>query len=140
MEIPGFQARFAWLVRAALLAFSGAVLAQATEKSADKSSKERTKPQVIYHLPSSSNYAATLHSQAKSQNNKPPAEGPQAPSQISDDNANTGTAQGQQQAAIPPPQEQRIKQSKAPSTRSARPQSLKTKAQGNSRPNKSHKK
>jgi hypothetical protein len=140
METPGFQLRFACIIRAVPLAFCGAVLAQPIEKVADKSPKARTKPQVIYHLPSSSNYAATLHSQAKGQNNNPPAEGPPAPPQISRDTANAGTAQGRPETATPPSQEHRIQRSKPPSNRSARPQSVKTDGEGNSRPNKSHKK
>jgi lipoprotein-anchoring transpeptidase ErfK/SrfK len=123
MKNPGFQFRVAWLVLAAMLAVGGAGLAQPTEKAGNKSAA-RTKPQVIYHLPSSSNYAATLHSQAKGQNNNPPAEGP---------------TPGRQETATPTPPGNVIKRSKA-SNRPARPPSLKSNGPGNSPANKARKK
>jgi hypothetical protein len=140
MKNRGFQFRSAWLVRAALLAVSGAVLAQPAEKTANKPAAARTKPQVIYHLPSSSDSAATLHSQAKGQNNSPPAEGPSVPPQISRGGPSASASPGRQEAATPTPKEQRIKRSKPPSNRSARPQSSKTKGHVNSPPNKAQKK
>jgi hypothetical protein len=118
MKGPSFQLRFTWLVWAALLPFSGVVSAQPTDNPAKKPAA-RTKPQVIYHLPSS-NYAATLHSQEKGQNPNPPAEGP-APtsSQPPRENSNPGAATG-------PSQE--LKHPKGPSN-----PSMKSKGRGNSR-------
>jgi hypothetical protein len=133
MKNPGFQFKLACVAWAALLAFGGAVLAQPTEKAAKK--PPRTKPQVIYHLPPSSNYAATLHSQAKGQINDLPVDDSMPTSlKMARDNANAAAAEAQPE----PPRESPIKRPKSSSNRSARHQSVKTKAHGIPRPNKSN--
>jgi hypothetical protein len=141
MKNPGFQFRFAWRVWAALFAFSGVVLAQLAERPPNGPAAPRTKPQVIYHLPASSEYAATLHSQAKGQNNNPPVDGvTPAPPQIPRENANAHATLGRPETATRPAEEKRIKRAKPTTNRSVPLQSVKTKVQGNSRPNKPHKK
>jgi hypothetical protein len=111
----------------------------------------RAKPQVIYHLPPSSNYAATLHSQAKSQSNTLQIDGSMPTSlQISRAAANAAAEQQPQQEAVMSPspanesrdssaQQRAIKQ---PQTQSHRfhgrsHPSAKPRGQGNG--NKSHK-
>ena len=74
MKDPSFNFRLARFVGAALLAFGAPVFAQPTDKPTNKAASPRAKAQVIYHLPPSSNYAATLHSQAKGQNNDLPVD------------------------------------------------------------------
>jgi hypothetical protein len=116
---------------AALLALTPMVWAESPEKASKKGA--RSQPQVIYHLPSSSNSAATLHSQDKGQTNDIPAEGMPTPAQRSRENASG--------AGTPPPQETSVKPPKVQSDRSrSQPHSRKPKEQGNSRGPKSHKK
>src|SRR4029077_9451444 len=79
-----------------------AVSPQATAESKKMPAPARTKPQVIYHLPPSSNYAATLHSQAKSQSNALPIDSTMPTSlQISAPAANADP-QPQQEAVTSP--------------------------------------
>jgi hypothetical protein len=62
----------------------------------------RTKPQVIYHLPRRSTYAATLHSQAKGQSNVLPIDSSMPTSlQISRAKANEEAARAQEPSASP---------------------------------------
>jgi hypothetical protein len=62
----------------------------------------RAKPQVIYHLPRTSSYAATLHSQAKTQSNALPIDRSVEPSlQMSRAPANEATPRAQQQQSAP---------------------------------------
>ncbi len=141
MKDPGFQNKPAWLLWVALLALTGTVLAQPPETGPNKTPAVRTKPQVIYHLPPSSNYAATLHSQAKGQNNDLPIDSSMPASlQMSRANANAAAAQAQQEAATPPLKEPSGKPPKLQSKRSfhSKP-SVKAKGRGNS-PRNSHKK
>jgi hypothetical protein len=139
MKDPGFKRRYGWLISGTLLAFGGTALAQPTDKPRSKS--PATKPQVIYHLPASSQYAATLHSQAKGQNNNPAVEsGTPAPAQTPRDDANPGPAPARTEAASSPPQERVTKRSKSPASRPSRAPSVKVKGPDRSRPNKSHKK
>lgn len=87
-----------------------------------KTAPPRTKPQVIYRLPrnSSSTYAATLHSQAKTQSHPLPIDGSMPPSlQMSRNAANEAAAREQQQ------QNQRLQQQAAPKANSARQQRIK---------------
>ena len=139
MKNPRLHFKLSWLAWAALLVCGGAVLAQPSDPGANKKPVARTKPQVIYHLPPSSNYAATLHSQAKGQNNDLPVDASMPISlQMSRANANAAAAQARQEAVAPPPQEHQIRRTRVPSNRSARPQSVKPKGPVQSRP-KSHK-
>jgi hypothetical protein len=141
MKDPGFQNTPAWLLWVALLALTGTVLAQPPETGPNKTPAARTKPQVIYHLPPSSNYAATLHSQAKGQNNDLPIDSSMPASvQMSRANANAAAVQAQQEAATPPLKESSGKPPKLQSNRSfhSKP-SVKVKGRGNS-PGNSHKK
>lgn len=82
----------------------------------------RAKPQVIYHLPRSSSYAATLHSQAKTQSHPLPIDASMPPSlQMSRAAANEAAAQAQQEQQlqqqrqaprVTSPPRQRIKRTK----------------------------
>jgi hypothetical protein len=137
MKDPGFQNKSVWLLWVALLALTGTVLAQPPETTANKTPAARTKPQVIYHLPPKSNYAATLHSQAKGQNNDLPIDSSMPTSlQMSRANANAAAAQAQQDAATAPPNEPSGKSLKLQSKRSvhSRP-SVKAKGRGSSHGN-----
>jgi hypothetical protein len=141
MKDPGFQLILARLIFAASLALTGAVCAQPPDQTPNKKPVARTKPQVIYHLPPSSNYAATLHSQAKAQNNDLPIDGDMPTSlQISRANANAAAAQARQEAPTPPPQKPQVAPPKGPSHRSVRSQSVKAKGPARPHGNKSHKK
>jgi hypothetical protein len=61
----------------------------------------RAKPQVIYHLPRSSSYAATLHSQAKTQTHPLPIDASMPPSlQMSRAAANEAAARAQQEQQL----------------------------------------
>jgi hypothetical protein len=135
MKNHGFHYRLVWLGWAALLALTGTLLAQPPDASRKKA-VGGPRPQVIYHLPSSSNSAATLHSQAKGQNNDLPIDSSMPTSlQISRANANAAAAQAREEAAVPPPQESGVKHSKV-----QRPQPVKAKGSARSELRKSHKK
>jgi hypothetical protein len=72
MNTPGFHRKLVRLVLPALLSLivsrvSGEAPANPHENANKNQPSARSKPQVIYHLPPSSAYAATLHSQAKRQ-------------------------------------------------------------------------
>jgi hypothetical protein len=127
MKNPRFHCKSVWLGWAALFALAGAVLAEPPDGSTKKP-VARSRPQVIYHLPSSSNSAATLHSQAKGQNNDLPVDGstPTSP-QISRENS-------REQPVTSPPPKPTVK---AP--RVQRSQSVKAKGSSHSGPRKSHK-
>jgi hypothetical protein len=143
MNIPEFQHKLVWLAGTALLALTVTLRAEPPETLSKKSATLRTKPQVIYHLPPSSNYAATLHSQAKGQGNELPVDSSMPTSlQMSRANANAAAAQAQQEAATPPPQDRSVKPPRLQSNRSQtrRHSSPKTISRGNSHGNKSHKK
>lgn len=115
------------------------VLAQPPEPGPRKTPAPRTKPQVIYHLPPSSDYAATLHSQAKGPNNDLPIDDSMPASlQLSRANANAAAAQSspQPEKATPPLQESRGKRPKQQLKRSQRSSpSIKAKGRGNSHGN-----
>jgi hypothetical protein len=104
MNRPSFHCRTCLLIAlAAIWGWSSVARAEqppvvapppAESKSA---SPTRTKPQVIYHLPRSSTYAATLHSQAKGQSNALPIDSSMPTSlQMSRAAANEAAAQAQQ--------------------------------------------
>lgn len=92
MKIPECRNRLIWLIGAMLyLAFCGGLCAE-PDKPASKGAT-RTRPQVIYHVRPASNYAATLHAQAKTQNNDLPIDSSMPPSlQHSRENANAEAA------------------------------------------------
>jgi hypothetical protein len=111
----------------------------------------RAKPQVIYHLPRTSTYAATLHSQAKGQSNALPIDSSMPISlQMSREAANAAAAQAQEEpSASPGPsksteaaRQSTLKRSKMPSNRSHIRSHAPPKGHGpgNSPGNKSHKK
>ncbi|MDP9098195.1 MAG: hypothetical protein M3N48_04280, partial [Verrucomicrobiota bacterium] len=134
MKNPGFNCRSFWLGSAVLFALAGAVLAEPPDPSTKKL-VARPRPQVIYHLPSSSNSAATLHSQAKGQNNDLPIDSSMPTSlQISRSNANAGAAQAREQPVTSPPPEPRVKPPEV-----HRSQAVKAKGSSHSGPKKSHK-
>jgi hypothetical protein len=148
MKDPGFQHKLIWPLVAALFAVAGSGFAQPPETAPNNRSVVRPKPQVIYHLPRSSSYAATLHSQAKGQNNDRPIDSsvPASP-QVSRAAPNAAAAQAREEAAAPPaeqPQQQvrqqRVKRQKVQSVRMARPHPGKAKGPGRGGPKKSHKK
>lgn len=74
----------------------------------------RAKPQVIYHLPRTSSYAATLHSQAKGQSTPLPI----------DNSAPPSPGSGPNEAVARPQQEQQQKQA-SPKINSSRQQRVK---------------
>jgi hypothetical protein len=133
MKNPGFKSKLVRLVCTGCAVLSATVVAQPPETGANK--KPRSRPQVIYHLPPSSSYGATLHSQAKGQSNEVPVESgtPAAPPPPPRDTPNPATALQQQ---TPRPQRNVTRR-----VQSNRPRSLsKAPVHGNSHPNKSHKK
>jgi hypothetical protein len=135
MKNPGFHCKSVWLGSAALFALAGAILAEPPDVSTKKPAA-RPRPQVIYHLPSSSNSAAALHSQAKGQNGDLPIDSSTPKSlQISRGNANAPAAQTREQPMTSPPPEPRVKR-----PRVQRSQSVKAKGSFHSGPRKSHKK
>ena len=76
----------------------------------------RAKPQIIYHLPRSSSYAATLHSQAKTHSNALPIDSSMPPSlQMSRAAANEAAARAQKEQ----------QQQSAPKVNSSRQQRVK---------------
>lgn len=75
----------------------------------------RAKPQIIYRLPRTSSYAATLHSQAKTQSHPLPIDSSMPPSlQMSRAAANEAAARAQQE------QERQQQQQAAPKVNSSR--------------------
>jgi hypothetical protein len=100
MKNRSLKSRLVWLVCIGSAVLSATVMAQPPENGANK--KPRSRPQVIYHLPPSSSYGATLHSQAKGQNNEVPVEsGTPSAAQIQRDNPNAATSPQQQKVTRP---------------------------------------
>lgn len=147
MKNPGFQISLVRLVCAIHLAFLGGVCAEtpppATDPSASKIDRSvRTKPQVIFHVRRTSNYAATLHSQAKTQNNELPIDSNMPTSlQLSRSNANAAAAQAEAQAQQETAARQhKVKPPKVQKNHVVRPPaSMKPKGNGNPHGNKGHK-
>jgi hypothetical protein len=151
---PHFHHRF--LVLIAFVAIWGLGSAAPAEQppaasppaESKSTSAPRAKPQVIYHLPRTSTYAATLHSQAKGQSNALPIDSSMPTSlRISREAAN---AQVQEEPAASPgnaksteaARQSTLKRSKVPSNRPhlrTHP-SPKGRGPGNSPHGKSHKK
>jgi len=139
MKNPGLTRKLIRFLSATSLAAAVTVVAQ-PDPGTTKNRAVRGRPQVIYHLPPASNYAATLHSQAKSQNNELPIDS-SMPTSVQAAHANANADAAQPPAATPPPQERRV-QKRARSNRSqGRPHSLgKSSGRGNGHGNHSHKK
>jgi hypothetical protein len=135
MKDPGFQ-KSVLLGTVALFAAAALLFGQPPETAPNQRGAARARPQVIYHLPPTSNYAATLHSQAKGQTNNPPV----------DSNTPALLPAREDAASAPPPQQtqqqqpQRVKRPREQSVRVIRPQSFKAKGPGHGGPKKSHKK
>jgi hypothetical protein len=107
MKNPGFKVRLIRLFFLGSTAVAATAMAKSPENGPAKRPASRTKPQIIYHLPPTSNYAAMLHSQAKTQNNELPVDSSMPTSlQISNANANTAA---QQQPTPSPVEERRVK-------------------------------
>jgi hypothetical protein len=107
----------------------------------------RTKPQVIYHLPRSSAYAATLHSQAKGQSNALPIDSSMPTSlQMSRAAANEAAAQSQQGPSASSPdsaaaaRKRTVKRAKVQSNRPPVRSQAFPKSRGPGHSRKSHKK
>jgi hypothetical protein len=139
MKVPGFN-NLVRVICTGCAGLAATVLAETPESGSKKNAGSRTRPQVIYHLPPASNYAATLHSQAKGQNNELPIDG-SMPTSLQMSRANAASAQQGQAAATPSPQERRVK-NKVHSNRSPAGQRsfINSTVRGNSHGNKSHKK
>lgn len=81
----------------------------------------RAKPQVIYHLPPASNYAAALHSQAKTQRDTLPVDSNMPASlQMANGAANDAAASAKPEHVAPPRQVTESAKSRPP--RMAKPQ------------------
>jgi hypothetical protein len=102
---PRFYYRFSVLIALAAI-WGPSFVAQAEQPpavspppaEAKAAPPPRAKPQIIYRLPRSSSYAATLHSQAKTQSNALPIDNSMPPSlQISRSAANEAAAKAQQE-------------------------------------------
>lgn len=141
MKVPDFKLRLVRIICAGCAALAATALGESPETGPNKNAMSRTRPQVIYHLPRASNYAATLHSQAKGQSNEVPIDNSMPTSlQMSRENANPSPAQQQQAAApSPPPRRGRIN---VHSNRSPAGQRsfIHSPGRGSSHANKSHKK
>jgi hypothetical protein len=104
MNNPGFKLHFIRVVCAIFFALSTFLRAEPPPNPPEpKSSKApaapRTKPQIVYHVRPTSNYAATLHSQEKTQNNNELPVDSNMPTslQLSHSNANADARAQQQQ-------------------------------------------
>lgn len=149
MKNPGLNKRLAQLGCALLLAVPAALFAEPPATAPQMQSSKvptapRSKPQVIYHVRPSSNYAATLHSQAKSQTHELPIDSSMPTSlQLSRSNANAAAAEAQAQARMQPEaaaKQPSFKPSKVRPYRVMRPPSAKGKGPGPARGNKPRKK
>lgn len=134
MKIPGFHFSLVGFVCAMLFAHSPILHAESPPtapelKSVKVPTTARTKPQIIYHVRPASNYAATLHSQEKTQTNELPIDGDMPTSlQLSRSNANAA-ARVQQQAVPNEPSQKRPKIQKPQGKRAQF--SVKAKGHGN---------
>jgi hypothetical protein len=143
MKNPDFKPKLSRLLCVGCVVLAGTLLAESPETGSNRNAASRTKPQVIYHLPPASNYAATLHSQAKGQNNDLPIDSSMPTSlQMSRANANAAAAQQQETATPPPPpQERRVKTRVRSNRVPVQSRSfMKAPGRGNAHGNRSHKK
>ena len=139
MKDPVFQQSLSRLTCIVWLVFSAAALAESPEPGS-KHGAARTRPQVIYHLPPASDYAATLHSQAKTPYNEVPAEGP-TPVSLQTPRPNTNASIAPDQAFASPGHERSLKPQVHSKPSQGRPRSFNKPANhGNGHGNKSHKK
>ena len=141
MKVPDFKFKLVRIICAGCAALAATALAESPETGPNKSAGSRTRPQIIYHLPPASNYAATLHSQAKGQNSELPIDSSMPTSlQMSRANANAAAAQ-QQQTTAPPLQERhveiKVRSNRSPVRQRSVIHSL---GRGNGHANKSHRK
>jgi hypothetical protein len=144
MKIPGSHNKLIWLACVTVsLAVPG--VAQPPDKPPGKRTPSE-KPQVIYHVRPTSDYAATLHSQAKGQNNDVPAEGGKSPS-VEPPRPNPVVPAPETRRPLesvqqgPEIEQRHVKQPKAQSNHVVRPHAFKPQKQhGNPHGGKSHKK
>lgn len=129
MTFPRFHPRFSTLIALAAI-WVPASFAQAEQPPAispppaqvKTAPPPRAKPQIIYRLPRNSNYAATLHSQAKTQSHPLPIDNTMSPSlQMSRAAANEAAAREQQQQQLKQQQQQQT----APKVNSSRQERVK---------------
>ena len=141
MKVPDFKLKLTRIICAGCVALAATVLAESPETGPTKSAVSRTRPQVIYHLPPASNYAATLHSQAKGQNGELPIDSSMPTSlQMSRANANAAAAQ-QLQTTTPALHESHAKLKVRSNRSSVRQRSvIQSPGRGNGHGNKSHRK
>jgi hypothetical protein len=106
MTRPRIHPRFIALVAALVAILGPSYVAQAEQPPAMSpppaqvrmAPPPRSKPQIIYRLPRTSNYATTLHSQAKTQSHPIPNDNSTSPSpEMSRSAANEAAAREQQQ-------------------------------------------
>ena len=143
MKNPDFTLTLVRFLLVASTVTAPSVLLADPPESGGAKGAARSKPQVIYHLPPASNYGATLHSQAKGQNNTLPIDSDMPASlQTSRANANAAAAQEHQTPAPTPYFQERSPQPKLKSNRSpGRSRSFsKPSSRWNPHGNKSHKK
>lgn len=114
---PRFHSQFAALI-AMVAVWGSSYVVQAEQPPAAspppaevKTAPPRSKPQIIYRLPRSSNYAATLHSQAKTQSHPLSIDSSMPPSlQMSRAAANEAAAREQQQQQQAAPKAKSLRQ------------------------------
>jgi hypothetical protein len=139
MNNPALTRKLIQFLSATSLAAAVTVVAQ-PDTSATRNRASRSRPQVIYHLPPASNYAATLHSQAKSQNNELPM-GSSMPTSIQTAHANANAEGAQQSAAMQPPQKRQLKPRARSNRAQVQPHTFgNPSGRGNDHGNHSHKK
>jgi hypothetical protein len=140
MRNPAFKVRLVRFLVLGSTAVAATAMAQPPETGSSKRAASRTRPQIIYHLPRSSNYAGTLHSQAKSQNSELPNDSAM-PNPIQNSRPDVNPAvQPQQQAPQPSFQQQRVKPKVKANRSQARPHSFAKPPGGGNPHGKSHKK
>ena len=122
MNNPGFQFKQVWFIGVSCIALAGTLHAQPPSSSDPRAAKtQRTRPQVIYHVRPASNYAATLHSQEKTQNNDLPVDrGTPSPPQVPRDNPNLPAVgakprpEAEKQRSTPQPKAQKKQMARPP--------------------------
>ena len=152
MEIPGWQNKLGLLACITLLMLARLVSAEPPSGTPSKPAMKvppapRERPQIIYHVRPTSDYAATLHSQAKGQNSDLTIDSSMPLSlQLSNANANNAAAEARakaeaQEKAAANLQQREMKRPKTYSNRMVRPSVVKPQKQhGNPHGPKSHKK
>jgi len=145
MKFPGSHYKLAWAAGVTLVALAAMVFAQPSAKPKGDSA-QAGRPQVIYHVRPASDYAATLHSQAKGPNpdatpedDRSPSVEPPRPNPQAHEPQARGPAEVHPQALAPEPRP--MKRPKAQSSHMVRPRAFKPpKPHGNPHGSKSHKK